>query len=68
MTSRTAEASPQLHARVAGLLYLIIFLAGLFTQFFVLFSLIVPEDAASTADNLNPAAGPTCCRAGIILR
>jgi hypothetical protein len=39
-------------ARVAGLLYLIIIIAGIFAEFFVRQSLIVPGDATATADNI----------------
>ena len=42
-------------ARLAGVLYLIIFGAGIFAQFIVRQSLIVPDDAAATAHNLLAA-------------
>lgn len=51
MTPRTAEPSPRLRARVAGLLYLIGSVAGVFG---ILYgpSLIVPGDASATAGNI----------------
>ena len=42
-------------ARLAGVLYLVIFGAGIFAQFVVRQSLIVPDDAATTAHNLLAA-------------
>jgi hypothetical protein len=44
-------------ARTAGLLYLIIFVAGIFAQFVVRESLIVPGDAAATADKILASEG-----------
>jgi len=51
MTPRTAEPSPQVYARIAGLLYL---LGGVTGVFGILYgpSLIVPGDAAATATNI----------------
>jgi hypothetical protein len=42
-------------ARIAGVLYLIIFGAGIFAQFIVRQSLIVPGDATTTASNILAA-------------
>jgi hypothetical protein len=39
-------------ARFAGFGYLIIFITGIFSNFFVLEGLVVPEDAAATARNI----------------
>lgn len=39
-------------SKIAGFGYLIIFISGIFANFFVLDSLIVPEDAATTANNI----------------
>jgi len=50
MTGRRVE--PQVYARVAGLLYLTIIVAGIFAEFFVRSELIVAGDAAATADNI----------------
>jgi hypothetical protein len=44
-------------ARTAGLLYLIIFVAGIFAQFVVRESLIIPGDAAATADKIMASEG-----------
>ena len=52
MTTRTAEVSPQGYARIAGVLYLIIIIAGALGQIFIRGRLIVPGDAVSTAGNL----------------
>jgi hypothetical protein len=50
-------------ARVAGLLYLIIIIAGIFAEFIVRQSLIVPGDATATANNIM--ASEMLFRAGI---
>ena len=52
MTNRIADISQRKAARVAGFLYLIVIVAGVFAQFFVRQSLIVPGDAAATANNI----------------
>lgn len=52
MTDRTSEFSPQLYARIGGLLYLIIIVTGLFGEAFVRDKLIVSGDAAATARNI----------------
>ncbi|NGX15591.1 DUF4386 domain-containing protein [Wenzhouxiangella sp. XN24] len=57
MTGRPAEASPLVYARVAGLLYLIIIVLGLFSELFVRSSVVVPGDAAATAANILAAEG-----------
>jgi hypothetical protein len=44
--------NPNKTARVAGVLYLIIFSLGIFGELFVRRSLIVPGDAATTFDNI----------------
>lgn len=46
------EFSPQVYARTAGLLYLIIIIAGVFAEMSVRESLIVAKDAAATANNI----------------
>jgi hypothetical protein len=53
MTERIADASPRLMARIAGVLYLLTLLGGVFAQFFVSDSLIVDGNAAATAANLQ---------------
>lgn len=50
-------------ARIAGGLYLIIIIAGIFAEFFVRQSLIVPGDATTTASNIMASEG--LFRAGI---
>jgi hypothetical protein len=44
--------SPKNTARIAGIGYLIIFITGIFSNFFVLESFIVPGEAATTANNI----------------
>jgi len=50
-------------ARIAGMLYLTIILSGIYAQFFVRGSLIVPGDAAATANNI--VASESLFRIGI---
>ena len=52
MTHRPAEISPQIYARIGGVLYLIIIVAGGFAEGFVRSRLIVSGDAAATANNI----------------
>src|SRR5438128_1474815 len=52
MTDRTVETSPQLYARIGGVLYLIIIVIGLIGEAFVRDRLIVSGDAAATAANI----------------
>ena len=52
MTTRTIERSPQLYARIGGVLYLVIIVVGLFGEAFVRDRLIVSGDAAATAANI----------------
>jgi hypothetical protein len=47
-----AEFSPKLYARVGGVLYLYIILAGMFVELFVRGKLVVSRDAATTAGNI----------------
>lgn len=62
MTERT-ETSPQVYARIGGVLYLLIIVAGLFGEAVVRNKLIVWGDAAATATNI--AASRSLWRAGI---
>ena len=55
--------SPQLYARVGGVLYLVIIAAGLNGELFVRGSIVVSGDAAATARNL--VASPALWRGGI---
>ena len=52
MTNRTAETSPLILARVAGFLYLIMAPLGIFGILYVPSIIIVPRDAATTANNI----------------
>src|SRR5712692_3819022 len=52
MTTSTIEQSPQLYARIGGVLYLTIIVIGLFGEAFVRDRLIVSGDAAATAANI----------------
>ena len=52
VTARTIETSPQLYARIGGVLYLIIIIVGLLGEAFVRDRLIVSGDAAATAANI----------------
>lgn len=52
MADHTVDTSPQVYARIGGVLYLIIIAFGLFAEGFVNNTLIVPGDAAATAHNI----------------
>jgi len=52
MANRTVESSPQIYARIGGLLYLAIILLGAFAEGFVADRLVVAGDAAMTANNI----------------
>ncbi len=64
MTNRTAETSPLIYARVAGLAYVITILLGIFSASFVESNLIVPGDNAATVNNIM--ANELLFRIGII--
>jgi uncharacterized protein DUF4386 len=53
MTNLKFSASPQLYARVGGVLYLFNILAGMFGELFVRGHLVVAGDAAATAHNIG---------------
>ena len=53
MTTRTAETSPLIYARLTGLLLLMLVVVGPFSQLYVPSTLIVPGDATATADNIR---------------
>jgi hypothetical protein len=57
MTTRTAETSPLVYARVAGLLLLIVTVLGPFSLLYVPSTLFVPGDATATADNIRASEG-----------
>lgn len=52
MTNRTVEPSPQLYARIAGVLYLIIIVSGIFAEVVVRQQMVVYRDPAATANNI----------------
>ena len=49
-------ASTKTLARIAGSLYLIVAACGSFAELFVRSRIVVPGDAASTADNIRASA------------
>lgn len=63
MADHTVETSPQVYARIGGVLYLVIIIAGTFGEALVRDKLIVSGDAAVTASNI--AASQSLWRAGI---
>jgi len=52
VSERAAQFSPQAYARICGVLYLYIIVAGMFAELFVRSKLIVPGDASTTAANI----------------
>ena len=52
MTASPSPFSPKLYARIGGVLYLYIIVAGIFVELFVRGKLIVSGDAAATASNI----------------
>jgi hypothetical protein len=57
LTVRTNETPPIVYARVAGFLYLIIIVFGIFSEVFIRSNLIVTGDAATTASNILSSEG-----------
>lgn len=57
MLNRSTETNPRTLARIAGILYLVIFITAGFSQGFVRESMIVPGDASATAGNILAAEG-----------
>jgi uncharacterized protein DUF4386 len=53
MTTRTTQTSPQVYARIGGVLYLITIILGAFGELFIRGRIVVPGDAAATATNLK---------------
>jgi|SRR6185436_13082945 len=51
-TGKNAEISPQIYARIGGILYLVIILAGMFSVMFVRDKLIVSGNITATANNI----------------
>ena len=52
MTSHSTQLSPQVYARIGGILYLMIIIAGALGEIFIRGKLIVSGDAISTANNI----------------
>ncbi len=52
MTTRTIETSPQVFARIGGILYLIIIVVGALGEIFVRGTLVVSGNAVSTANHI----------------
>ncbi len=52
MENLKVETSPQVYARIGGVLYLILILVGMFAEIFVRAKLIVPGDAIDTANHI----------------
>lgn len=52
MTAGSLEFSPRLYARIGGVLYLYIIIAGIFVELFVRGKLVVLGDASATAANI----------------
>jgi uncharacterized protein DUF4386 len=52
MTTHTPKTSPQVYARIGGILYLMIIIAGALGEIFIRGRLIVSGDAISTANNI----------------
>lgn len=63
MDNQSGNISPQVYARIGGLLYLIVIVVGGFSQGFVRSTLIVSGDATATARNI--LASETLWRASI---
>src|SRR5712691_12987997 len=53
MRDRTVATSPQLYARIGGVLYLIIIVVGIFDEAFVRNRIIVSGDETATAANIR---------------
>lgn len=64
MPGKTLETSPQVYARFAGLLYLIIIVFGISVEVLIRTKLIVPGDAGATASNIM--ASQALFRAGFV--
>lgn len=64
MTNRTTEKSQLINARIAGFLYLMMAPFAIFSMMYVPSILIVPGDAATTANNIMASEG--LFRSGIV--
>jgi hypothetical protein len=52
MKDRITETSPQVYARIGGVLYLIIIVIGFCSEFFVRDKLVLSGDVTATANNI----------------
>jgi hypothetical protein len=52
LTNRITETSPQVYARIGGVLYLMIIVVGFCSEFFVRDKLVVAGDVTATANNI----------------
>jgi Domain of unknown function (DUF4386) len=53
MKERITETSPQVYARIGGVLYLMIIVIGFCSEFFVRDKLVVSGDVTATANNIR---------------
>ena len=67
MTTTKTETSPQVYARIGGLAYLIIIVAGAMGEMFIRNKLIVSGDASATMHNIAASRPRRCC-GGLALR
>jgi hypothetical protein len=63
MTDNIVDTSPRRAAIIAGIAYLVMFFAAIFSEFFVRQGIVVAGDAAATANNIM--ANETLFRAGL---
>ena len=63
MANKTTKTSPQVYARIGGLAYLIIIVAGAMGEIFIRSKLIVADDPGATTKNIS--ASPLLWRIGI---
>ena len=57
MATEAFERPPLFYARVAGSIYLSAMALGIFSQMFILGKIVVPDDAATTANNILASQG-----------
>jgi len=63
MATKRTETSPQTYARIGGLAYLIIIVAGAMGEIFIRGKIIIPGDAVATTKNIS--ASPLLWRIGV---
>jgi hypothetical protein len=63
MENKKVETSPQVYARIGGLAYLIIIVAGAMGEIFIRNKLVIPGDTVATTKNI--IASPVLWRVGI---